>query len=108
MNDYLSPKPFVWSKSGKQVICLKIIDMSSTQAVNTTSQAKNEDESKVIKSLEIDDEFEDFPEDSKWNDQPNPQLNPTTLWEEDWDDAEAEDEFTAKLREELAKAQKSA
>lgn len=81
--------------------------MSKSQSVNTTAQPKNEDESKVVKSLEIDDEFEDFPEDSKWNDQPNPQLNPTTLWEEDWDDAEGEDEFTARLREELAKAQKS-
>ena len=64
------------------------------------------EQEKVIKTLEEDDEFEDFPEDAQWTNEPNPQLNSANLWEEDWDDDDANDEFTEKLREELKKAQK--
>ncbi|KAF3991661.1 hypothetical protein FT663_02638 [Candidozyma haemuli var. vulneris] len=64
------------------------------------------EEGKVIKTLEEDDEFEDFPEDSHWTNEPNPQLNSGNLWEEDWDDDDAKDDFTEKLREELKKVHK--
>lgn len=64
------------------------------------------EEDKVIKTLEEDDEFEDFPEDSNWSNDSNAQLNAANLWEEDWDDDDAKDEFSEKLREELEKAQK--
>ncbi|SGZ50253.1 CIC11C00000000102 [Sungouiella intermedia] len=64
------------------------------------------EEDKVIKTLEEDDEFEDFPEDSNWSNDSNLQQNSAHLWEEDWDDDDAKDEFSDKLREELKKAQK--
>lgn len=57
------------------------------------------------KSLEEDDEFEDFPIDT-WpaeeslRDATNAQ---TSLWEEDWDDVEVDDDFTKELKAELAK-----
>lgn len=65
-------------------------------------------EQKIIKTLEEDDEFEDFPEDSKWANEANPQHNVANLWDEDWDDDDNQDDFAQKLREELKKAQKPA
>lgn len=59
------------------------------------------DEQKVVRTLEEDDEFEDFPLDTKWTSSQDSQINPQRLWEEDWDDDE-EDEFTKGLRGELA------
>ncbi|OVF06792.1 putative proteasome regulatory particle lid subunit [Clavispora lusitaniae] len=56
-------------------------------------------EEKIIKTLEEDDEFEDFPEDSHWSSEPNPHLNAANLWEEDWDDDDAKDDFSEKLRQ---------
>lgn len=64
------------------------------------------EEDKIIKTLEEDDEFEDFPEDSNWSNESNQLLNSANLWEEDWDDDDVKDEFSEKLREELKKAQK--
>lgn len=66
----------------------------------------DKEQEKIIKTLEEDDEFEDFPEDAQWTSEPNAELNSANLWEEDWEDDEANDEFTEKLREELKKAQK--
>lgn len=57
------------------------------------------------KTLEEDDEFEDFPVDS-WpantiqNDGEEIQ---NSLWEENWDDVEVEDNFTNELKAELEK-----
>ncbi|SCV06116.1 LANO_0H22452g1_1 [Lachancea nothofagi CBS 11611] len=57
------------------------------------------------KTLEEDDEFEDFPVDT-WPDSEtvkeasNVQSN---LWKEDWDDVEVDDDFTKELRSELEK-----
>lgn len=65
-----------------------------------------EKEQKIIKTLEEDDEFEDFPEDSHWSNEANPHLNAATLWEVDWYDDDAMDDFSQKLREELKRAQK--
>lgn len=62
----------------------------------------NMEEQKIIKTLEEDDEFEDFPVNNKWSNLQDPQVNPNNLWEEDWDD-DHEDEFTQKLRQELLK-----
>lgn len=80
--------------------------MSKQEVKNTNLPTKDEDEKKVIKTLEEDDEFEDFPEDTKWSNEPNPQINPTNLWQEDWDDDDNQDEFSQRLREELKKTQK--
>ncbi|CAK7896019.1 26S proteasome complex subunit Sem1p [[Candida] anglica] len=80
--------------------------MSAKEAQPTTAPVSAEDEPKVIKTLEEDDEFEDFPDDTKWSKEArttNPQL-----WEEDWDDEDSNDAFSQQLREELKKNQKSA
>lgn len=55
------------------------------------------------KTLEEDDEFEDFPvdtwpEDNRLKNAHNGQAN---LWEEDWDDVEVDDDFTKELKAEL-------
>ncbi|PIS54151.1 hypothetical protein CJI97_003851 [Candidozyma auris] len=72
-------------------------DLSKSTTMST-------EEGKVIKTLEEDDEFEDFPKDSQWDNDTNPQLTAASLWEEDWDDDDAKDDFTERLREELKKA----
>lgn len=63
-------------------------------------------EEQIVRTLEEDDEFEDFPVDSKWTTKQDAQVNPNSLWEEDWDDDDDEDEFSKNLRDELAKNQK--
>lgn len=62
------------------------------------------EQDKVIKTLEENDEFEDFPEDANWAGEAD--TTSAALWEEDWDDDDARDDFTEKLRQELQKAQK--
>ena len=81
--------------------------MSTSEPVKTSGATTTEEEQKVIKTLEEDDEFEDFPEDGKWSNEPNPHFNPSNLWEEDWDDDDNQDEFSQKLRDELKKSQKA-
>lgn len=66
----------------------------------------SETDEKIIKTLEEDDEFEDFPEDSNWLQEPNQNINVASLWEEAWDDDDTKDDFSQRLREELKKAQK--
>ncbi|KAI5951540.1 hypothetical protein KGF54_004614 [Candida jiufengensis] len=80
--------------------------MSSTENNKQPEPTKEEDE-KVIKTLEEDDEFEDFPEDDKqWT--TDVKLKEENLWEEDWDDDDNQDQFSLKLKEEILKTQKSA
>ncbi|KAI5960494.1 hypothetical protein KGF57_001889 [Candida theae] len=81
--------------------------MSATeQKVPQETQAPAAEES-IIRSLEEDDEFEDFPDnDSKWV--ADAKLKEEALWEQDWDDDDNQDEFSQKLREELIKSQKTA
>lgn len=81
---------------------------SEQLTVTMSTDIKVDKEEKVIKTLEEDDEFEDFPEDTEWSNEANPQLSSANLWEEDWDDDDIQDEFSKKLREELKKAQKPA
>ncbi|CAR28693.1 hypothetical protein ZYGR_0U00510 [Zygosaccharomyces rouxii] len=60
------------------------------------------------RTLEEDDEFEDFPVDS-WNQEENlKETAATNLWEEDWDDVEVEDDFTTELKSELEKHRQTA
>jgi 26 proteasome complex subunit DSS1 len=71
--------------------------------------------SKVLVSLEEDDEFEDFPIEGMhdciqtitsyinsilidWDDNETKLDGPETLWEEKWDDDDADDEFSIQLR----------
>lgn len=80
--------------------------MSRSETTNAPLPTNDTDKQKVIKTLEEDDEFEDFPDDTKWSNEPNSHINPANLWEEDWDDDDNQDEFSQRLREELSKAQK--
>ncbi|KAM3162136.1 26S proteasome complex subunit SEM1 [Lachancea thermotolerans] len=57
------------------------------------------------KTLEEDDEFEDFPVDT-WPDSETLREASdvqTNLWKEDWDDVEVDDDFTKELKAELQK-----
>ncbi|SCW02287.1 LAFE_0F03114g1_1 [Lachancea fermentati] len=59
------------------------------------------------KTLEEDDEFEDFPVDT-WPDSETLRETSnvqTNLWQEDWDDVEVDDDFTKELQAELEKRQ---
>ncbi|KAG5417325.1 hypothetical protein I9W82_004958 [Candida metapsilosis] len=78
--------------------------MSSTEQKEQETPATEE---QVIKSLEEDDEFEDFSDsDSSWV--TDAKLKEEALWEQDWDDDDNQDQFSQKLREELIKSQKPA
>ncbi|KAG0666550.1 26S proteasome complex subunit [Maudiozyma exigua] len=81
----------------------------------TTEQPKTTGEQEITttekpvtintKSLEEDDEFEDFPVD-QWPASSTLKESKefhTNLWEESWDDVEVDDNFTSGLREEIAK-----
>ena len=69
---------------------------------NATSPPTHTTMPEFIKTLEEDDEFEDFPEDSEWTNK-EPQVKTNDLWEEDWEDDENLGEFAEKLKEELKK-----
>jgi len=55
--------------------------------------------------LEEDDEFEDFPAED-WEQADTEVLGGNThLWEESWDDDEANEDFSKQLKEELKKVE---
>ncbi len=62
------------------------------------SADQNHKETKA-KLVEDDDDFEEF-EDSDWQDAPEEQID-VKQWLEDWDDEDADDEFTEQLRAEI-------
>lgn len=83
--------------------------MSATtqqQKTNTEQEITNTEKPTTnTKSLEEDDEFEDFPVD-QWPASSTLKESKefhTNLWEESWDDVEVDDNFTNGLREEIAK-----
>ncbi|KAG7194146.1 uncharacterized protein KQ657_004854 [Scheffersomyces spartinae] len=80
--------------------------MSEKEASGASAPADEVKE--TIKTLEEDDEFEDFPEDTQWTNEPNPHLNAANLWEEDWDDDDNNDDFSLRLKAELKSSQKAA
>lgn len=53
-------------------------------------------------TLHLDDEFDDFPQDTEFS----LKVVTSTLWEEDWDDEDNQDEFMVKLRDELERARR--
>lgn len=62
------------------------------------------------RTLEEDDEFEDFPVDT-WPDKETLGAIDTVqgdhiIWEENWDDVEADENFTNELKQELEKFQR--
>lgn len=57
----------------------------------------------IIKSLEEDDEFEDFQAED-WTQQETVGVEgQKALWVEDWDDNDVDDNFSKELKEELSK-----
>ncbi|KAF2735210.1 26 proteasome-like protein complex subunit Sem1, partial [Polyplosphaeria fusca] len=67
------------------------------------TQQQEEADKKPTAPLEEDDEFEDFPiEDWQEEDTQLPGNN-SHLWEESWDDDDANDDFAVQLKEELKK-----
>ncbi|CCH58171.1 hypothetical protein TBLA_0A03730 [Henningerozyma blattae CBS 6284] len=82
--------------------------MSNTQEQTTTKPANEATKTSAVRrTLEEDDEFEDFPVDT-WPENDtvkaalaNDKTKNSNLWEEDWDDVEVEDDFTKELKAEL-------
>lgn len=77
--------------------------MSTEEAMTKeSSNMSTEKESFIKRALDEDDQFEDFPVDT-WPDSETVKTAGLTenLWEENWDDVDVDDDFTAKLREEL-------
>lgn len=87
-----------------------------------STENKAETKQANFKALEEDDEFEDFPVQGKLSAVPNRKLDQLTeidwpndktitaekqehLWDESWNDDDNEDDFTRRLREELANAE---
>ncbi|KAF6006125.1 hypothetical protein HII13_005245 [Brettanomyces bruxellensis] len=70
--------------------------------VASTEQEKpsevSEEKAKVIKTLEEDDEFEDFPEDDWTDDKAVGSTQHGHLWDDSWEDHDDDnDNFTQKL-----------
>lgn len=58
----------------------------------------------LVKRLEDDDEFEDFPEDDWEDSETVGAAHKANLWEESWEDHDdLTDDFTARLRSEIEK-----
>ncbi|GMM58781.1 proteasome regulatory particle lid subunit [Maudiozyma humilis] len=78
----------------------KAVAMSKEDTVSKESPAASN-----RKSLEEDDEFEDFPADQWPAGTSLKDTNEfhTNLWEESWDDVEVDDNFTNDLRAEISR-----
>ncbi|KAK9463129.1 DSS1/SEM1 family-domain-containing protein [Lipomyces oligophaga] len=79
--------------------------MSTTDKKIETAQPAKQEEKPAVVTLEEDDEFEDFPAED-WQDEDTDLAIPggkDQLWEENWDDDDADDDFSAQLKEELRK-----
>ncbi|KAI5284964.1 hypothetical protein KEM54_000920 [Ascosphaera aggregata] len=57
--------------------------------------------------LEEDDEFEDFPVEDWPQDEQDGSDNTDHLWEESWDDDDANEDFSRQLKEEIQKVEGS-
>ncbi|CAI4972720.1 CGH_1_collapsed_G0011980.mRNA.1.CDS.1 [Saccharomyces cerevisiae] len=78
-------------------------DVAAAQAQSKIDLTKKKNEEINKKSLEEDDEFEDFPIDT-WAYGETIKSNAVTqtnIWEENWDDVEVDDDFTNELKAEL-------
>ncbi|KAI5302028.1 hypothetical protein KEM56_001116 [Ascosphaera pollenicola] len=57
--------------------------------------------------LEEDDEFEDFPVEDWPQEEQDASGNTDHLWEESWDDDDANEDFSRQLKEEIQKVEAS-
>ncbi|GMI29105.1 hypothetical protein TrCOL_g7496 [Triparma columacea] len=71
--------------------------MSSTPAASTATPASTS--APVVEAIEEDDEFEEFTP-ANWDTAENDK-DDAQHWQDNWDDDDIEDEFTATLRAEL-------
>ncbi|CAD6613218.1 BAH_G0011800.mRNA.1.CDS.1 [Saccharomyces cerevisiae] len=78
-------------------------DVAAAQAQSKIDLTKKKNEEINKKSLEEDDEFEDFPIDTWANGETikSNAVTQTNIWEENWDDVEVDDDFTNELKAEL-------
>lgn len=83
-------------------------DQNQAQSQNQNNKPDNATSQLV--SLEDDDEFEDFPA-QDWDDADTEleggvgATGENKLWEEHWDDDDADDDFSARLKQELQAVQ---
>ncbi|CAH2451089.1 26S proteasome complex subunit [Komagataella phaffii CBS 7435] len=70
-----------------------------------STENKAETKQTNFKALEEDDEFEDFPVQDWPNDKTITAEKQEHLWDESWNDDDNEDDFTKRLRQELANAE---
>ncbi|KAI3641811.1 hypothetical protein MIR68_000080 [Amoeboaphelidium protococcarum] len=80
---------------------------SQKQQKDLKAPASKEEASKNLQKLtfiEEDDEFEEFPT-QEWQQQSNGknEVEQLSIWNNDWDDDEVEDDFTVQLRSEISK-----
>lgn len=73
-------------------------------STETTTKETTTNEALIKKTLDEDDQFEDFPVDT-WPDSETIKNSglADNLWEENWDDVDVDDDFTANLKQELEK-----
>ncbi|CAL9730790.1 26S proteasome complex subunit Sem1p [Monosporozyma unispora] len=76
--------------------------MSSEVSTKESTPANGTNEALIKKTLDEDDQFEDFPIDT-WPDSETVKAAglADNLWEENWDDVDVDDDFTANLKQEL-------
>ncbi|KAI3650941.1 hypothetical protein MP228_004422 [Amoeboaphelidium protococcarum] len=80
---------------------------SQKQQKDLKAPSSKEEASKNLQKLtfiEEDDEFEEFPT-QEWQQQSNGknEVEQLSIWNNDWDDDEVEDDFTVQLRSEISK-----
>lgn len=76
--------------------------MSSEISTKESTPVVDNNEALIKKTLDEDDQFEDFPIDT-WPDSETVKATglADNLWEENWDDVDVDDDFTANLKKEL-------
>ncbi|GMM37950.1 hypothetical protein DASC09_052750 [Saccharomycopsis crataegensis] len=79
-------------------------DQIPAAPVATPAAAASKPE-KEVQTLEEDDEFEDFQEETWLDEHDVGKQDQGKLWDEDWDDEDVEDDFAQQLKSELAKVQ---
>ncbi|KJE97500.1 hypothetical protein CAOG_07348 [Capsaspora owczarzaki ATCC 30864] len=73
-----------------------------SSAATASKDAKQEPATANVDLLEEDDEFEEFPQE-EWNGSAEDKTD-QQLWEDNWDDDAAEDDFAKQLRAELSQS----
>ncbi|KAL2621874.1 hypothetical protein R1flu_002079 [Riccia fluitans] len=89
-----------------QEICAKFLHYRQEMAGAPENAPKQASEDVKLDLFEDDDEFEEF-ETEEWDDEEGEKVT-LQQWEEDWDDDDVNDDFSAQLRTELESASAAA